>query len=138
MRPLMRTDSEQLMREGIATGAETFAAFLNESGWTVEQVHKSFCHQVGLTHRRLMLESLGLDPTIDYTTVEMLGNTGSAALPVTLALGMQDGHLERGDHVALLGIGSGIHSLMLAVEWQQSLVLGHPPRPARQPAAVTG
>ncbi|MEX0936812.1 MAG: 3-oxoacyl-ACP synthase III [Pirellulales bacterium] len=138
MRPLMLTDSEQLMREGIATGAETFATFLAESGWGVEQIHKSFCHQVGLSHRRLMLEALALDPTIDYTTVETLGNTGSAALPVTLALGMQDGHLERGDHVALLGIGSGIHSLMLAVEWQQSLVLGYPARPARRPAAVAG
>jgi 3-oxoacyl-[acyl-carrier-protein] synthase-3 len=138
MRPLMRTDSERLMREGIATGAETFTAFLAESGWTVEQIHKSFCHQVGLTHRRVMLEALGIDPAIDYTTVETLGNTGSAALPVTLALGMQDGHLERGDHVALLGIGSGIHSLMLALQWQECLVLGHPVRPARRPVTVTG
>jgi 3-oxoacyl-[acyl-carrier-protein] synthase-3 len=65
-----------------------------------------------------MFESLGLDPAIDFTTLETLGNTGAAALPVTMALGVEQGRLRRGDRVALLGIGSGINCLMLAAEWQ--------------------
>ncbi len=122
MQPLMQTDSEQLMREGIATGATTFAAFLEESGWAREDLQKTFCHQVGVAHRKLLLETLGLDPKIDFTTVEWLGNTGSVALPLTMALGIERGHLSPGDHVAMLGIGSGINCLMLAVDWQQSPV----------------
>jgi hypothetical protein len=35
-----------------------------------------------------------------------------------MALGIESGHLEPNDHVALLGIGSGINSLMLGVDWQ--------------------
>jgi len=125
MRPLMQTDSERLMREGIATGAETFARFLDDTGWTAGEIHKTFCHQVGLAHRRLLLEALKLDPAADFTTVQWLGNTGAAALPVTLALGAERGHIAAGDHVALLGIGSGINSLMVAAEWQTSdIVLG--------------
>lgn len=69
-----------------------------------------------------MFESLGLDPQIDFATVETLGNTGSAALPITLALGAEQGRLRANDHVALLGIGSGINCLMLAVEWQKKEV----------------
>ena len=122
MSPLMTTDSETLMREGIATGAETFSAFMAETGWTRETLHKTFCHQVGLTHRKLMLESMAIDPAIDFTSVQTLGNTGSAALPVTLALGIEAGHLKPKDHVGLFGIGSGIHCLMLGVDWQQSPV----------------
>ena len=67
-----------------------------------------------------MFESLGLNPTIDFTTVETLGNTGAAALPITMAMGNEAGRLRKGDRVAMLGIGSGINCLMLAVEWQHA------------------
>lgn len=122
MSPLMTTDSERLMHEGIAVGAQTFAAFLAETGWSREALHKTFCHQVGLAHRKLMLESLGLNQAIDFTTVQTLGNTGSTALPVTLARGIEAGHLKPQEHVGLFGIGSGIHCLMLGIDWQTSSI----------------
>ena len=52
---------------------------------------------------------------IDFETLPRLGNTGSVALPITMALGVERGRLEKNDRVAMLGIGSGINSLMLAV-----------------------
>lgn len=122
MHPLMQTDSERLMQQGIATGQQTFAPFLAETEWAAGRPSKTFCHQVGSTHRRLMLESLGLSAADDYSTLTWLGNTGAAALPITMALGIEDGWLARGDRVGMLGIGSGINCLMLAVEWEQSLV----------------
>jgi 3-oxoacyl-[acyl-carrier-protein] synthase-3 len=124
MQPLMQTDSERLMRDGVATGAAAFTDFLQQTGWSREDVHKTFCHQVGHAHRKLLLETLGLPPEIDYTTLSWLGNTGSAALPITMALGCQEDHVKAGEHVGLLGIGSGINCLMLAVHWQQSRVAG--------------
>jgi 3-oxoacyl-[acyl-carrier-protein] synthase-3 len=117
---MMDTDSEMLMRQGIATGVETFRRFLGVAGWEPEEIHRTFCHQVGAAHRKLMLESLGLNPANDFATLETLGNTGAAALPVTMALGIEQGQLQTGDRVAMLGIGSGINCQMLSVEWEQS------------------
>lgn len=125
MNPLMATDSERLMREGVATGAETFRDFLRESGWRHGQIDKTFCHQVGLAHRKLMLAALELDPARDFATVEFLGNTGSVALPLAMALGLQSGHVQSDDRLALLGIGSGINSVMLAAHWQTTRVEGN-------------
>ncbi len=122
MRPLMTTDSERLMHEGVAAAAGAFPVFLDEAGWAVDDLHKTFCHQVGVAHRRLMFEALGLSPAVDFTTVEFLGNTGSVALPITMAMGIERGHLRRDDHVGLLGIGSGINVLMLGVDWQRAAV----------------
>lgn len=116
----MQTDSEELMRRGVAAGAETFDRFLAATGWEPNDIDRTFCHQVGVAHRKLMFESLGLNPEIDFATVETLGNTGSAALPITMALGIEQGHLSAGDRVAMLGIGSGINCLMLGVEWQRA------------------
>ncbi len=125
MRPLMETDSQRLMEEGISIGVATFAGFLAEAGWSREDIDKTFCHQVGATHRKLMLNSLGLDQAQDFATLETLGNTGSVAVPLTMAIGIERGELQPKSLAALLGIGSGINSLMLAVDWQRSLVSEH-------------
>ncbi len=124
MRPLMTTDSERLMNEGIKTGMDNFERFLDELDWNREQIDRTFCHQVGGTHRKLMLESLDLPIENDFATFPWLGNTGSAALPVTLALGVQNKTFPTPENVALLGIGSGINCLMAGVTWQKSLIGG--------------
>ena len=123
MQPLMQTDSERLMHQGIAAGVSTFKDFLVDADWELGEIEKTFCHQVGAAHRKLMLDSLGLQLDRDYATVEWLGNTGSVALPITMAVGAQRGWLSRGDRVAMLGIGSGINCIMMAVDWRKSLVL---------------
>jgi 3-oxoacyl-[acyl-carrier-protein] synthase-3 len=116
---LMWTDSETLLHEGVAAAKETFAELLDCLGWRGEQVQKTFCHQVGRAHRKLLLDSLGLRPAADFTSFESLGNTGSVALPITAALGIERGHVRGGDRVALLGIGSGINVVMLGVDWRR-------------------
>lgn len=137
MQPLMQTDSEQLMREGIATGVATFTRFMNETEWTPDDIDKTFCHQVGSAHRKLMLESLGLQTERDFATLEWLGNTGSVALPITMAIGLEEGHIKSGDKVGLLGIGSGINCLMLGATWQQTLVDGKPSQRAASHAIAS-
>lgn len=129
MRPIMNTDSEKLMREGIATGVATFPNFLKACGWSPAELHKTCCHQVGEAHRREMLASLERDPEMDFATLGWLGNTGSVALPITAALAAEQGHFVIGDHVGLLGIGSGINCVMLGLDWQGVEVHGEDPRP---------
>ncbi len=116
-RPRMQTDSEALLHAGINLAESTWALARESLGWTNATVDKAFTHQVGKAHRKLLYERLGLDPQLDFATVEFLGNTGAAALPMTMALGIEAGHLQPTDKVALLGIGSGLNSLMLGLEW---------------------
>jgi 3-oxoacyl-[acyl-carrier-protein] synthase-3 len=68
-------------------------------------------------HRQRLYEHLKLSPELDYSTFERLGNCGSASLPATLALAEEEGRLQKGQKVALLGIGSGINCAGLGVEW---------------------
>lgn len=125
MSPLMTTDSEGLLQAGVSAAAPAFQSFLSEVGWDRNQIDKTFCHQVGSAHRRLMCDALQLDPSLDFTTYETLGNTGAVALPLTMALGIEQGRLARNDRVAMLGIGSGVNVLMLGVEWQTAPVRVH-------------
>jgi 3-oxoacyl-[acyl-carrier-protein] synthase III len=113
----MQTDSEALLNAGLALARETWENFCAETGWGGAGVDRFICHQVGSTHRRKLYEALGLDLAKDFSTFETLGNTGSVALPATLALATEAGAVKPGDKVALLGIGSGLNSQMLALEW---------------------
>lgn len=115
--PLMETDSETLMLEGCRLAGKTWARTREELGWKNEDVSRVFCHQVGKGHRKLMYENVGLDPEKDFSTLEFLGNTGSASLPTTLAMGVEKNVLKSGDKAALLGIGSGLNCMMMGVEW---------------------
>lgn len=116
-RPRMETDSEALLHAGVNLAERTWAEFKRTLGWENADVKKAFTHQVGRAHRKLLYERLGLDLSLDFSTVEFLGNTGAAALPLTAALGVERGHVQPGDSVAWLGIGSGLNSLMLGMKW---------------------
>lgn len=124
MQPLMQTDSEVLMREGVDTGQRNFETFLRQSGWSIETIDRTVCHQVGTAHRKLMLESLNLNPENDFPTFHFLGNTGAAALPSAFAIGCEEKFFKPNQKVAWLGIGSGINSTMMAIEWNQSRIGG--------------
>ena len=113
----METDSEKLLVAGVEVARETWQKFEQETGWNRATPDHIICHQVGSTHRRKLYETVGLDLAKDFSTFETLGNTGSAALPTALALAVDRGVVKTGHKAALLGIGSGINSLMLAVEW---------------------
>jgi len=113
----MQTDSEQLLLAGVALAQETWNEFSGAGGWAGETFDRFICHQVGSTHRRLLYEKLGLNLAKDFSTFETLGNTGSVALPATLAAALDAGAIREGNRVGLLGIGSGLNCLMMALEW---------------------
>lgn len=113
----MQTDSEALLVAGITLAQQTWSDFITETGWHAGAVDRFICHQVGSLHRRKLYETLGLDLARDYSTFETLGNTGSVALPATLALAVEAGAIQPGQKVGLLGIGSGLNCLMLGLEW---------------------
>ncbi|HTF89888.1 MAG TPA: 3-oxoacyl-ACP synthase III [Planctomycetota bacterium] len=114
--PLMETDSEALLHAGNALAARTFEVYLEELGWKREDIQRVVTHQVGVAHRRLLLSTLGLAWEIDFPTVERLGNMGSVSLPLSFHQALDQGFITRGQRVALLGIGSGLHCMMLSIE----------------------
>jgi 3-oxoacyl-[acyl-carrier-protein] synthase-3 len=114
---VMITDAVGVLQHGVALGAQTWQAFLQELGWTPEQVDKIICHQVGSTHRDTILQTLRISESKDFSTHAYLGNIGTVSLPLTAGLAEDRDFLEPGDRVGFLGIGSGLNCLMLGWEW---------------------
>lgn len=115
----METDSEELMHFGLKLAKNNFDLFLENLSIERADINAVLTHQVGIAHEKLSLESVGLLQKKTHRTYPLFGNTGSAALPVTLIDGAQKNLFEKNDFIALLGIGSGLSSIMLGVSWNQ-------------------
>ena len=62
-------------------------------------------------------QTLGLTPQKAELNYHTLGNIGPAAVPITLSLAEKKQTIKKGDHVALLGIGSGLNCSMMSISW---------------------
>ncbi len=124
MQPLMETHAEALLSAGVQAGRVAFQTLVRRMEILGLSLAATVCHQVGSAHRRAILDALALDPDNDFISYPDLGNTGSVALPLTLALAAQKQQLRDGQTVGLLGIGSGINCLMFACQWKPIPVRG--------------
>lgn len=113
---VMETDSEALMLAGVKLAKDNWLRF-NENSNHPKWDHY-ICHQVGIHHQLHLYEQLEMDRSKDFSSFQIYGNTGSAALPLTLALAWKEAELFKAqDQIALLGIGSGLHTLMTGLKW---------------------
>jgi 3-oxoacyl-[acyl-carrier-protein] synthase-3 len=113
----MHTDSPKLLREGLRVIASAWKGFRKELGWTNDMVDRLFTHQVSEKQRIMGTEMLGLPQGIDYPTLINLGNIASVSCPLCMAMARDEGFLQDGHRVAMIGIGSGINSIVLGVQW---------------------
>jgi 3-oxoacyl-[acyl-carrier-protein] synthase-3 len=116
-RQFTATDSAAVLNHGVELGLKTWQAFLSKIGWLKSRIDKVICHQVGSSHQKLILQTLGIAEEKEFSTFRYLGNIGTVSLPLTAALAEDRDFLQPGDRVAFLGIGSGLNCLMLGLEW---------------------
>lgn len=114
---MMETNSEELLKHGIKLAHLTLERALKNLSINRSKIDWAIGHQVGKAHEELTMKAMELNKHKTWTTYSHLGNTGSAALPVTLTELAQNEKLKTGDYLMLLGIGSGLSSLMLGVKW---------------------
>ncbi len=111
---VMETNSELLLKKGVALAKSNWDLFTAQVDCEFDHI---VCHQVGIQHQNFLYDALGLDKSKDISSFTKYGNTGSAALPLTLARAVKENKFKSGDQIALLGIGSGLHTTMLGVKW---------------------
>jgi len=115
--PNMSTDYAGILSNGAALAAETWKVFQRELGWNGTDIDRVFTHQVSTVHQQLLFHTLGLDQSKGFSTVEYLGNIASCSLPISLAIGIEEGRVNTGDKVIMMAGGSGLCGVMLGLEW---------------------
>lgn len=117
-RDSMKVDPTALMRAGVELARKTWLLASRQlDNWSDATITLYAPHQVSVRNSEALTEALGLTPEKMFLNVQTQGNIGPAALPITLAMADEAGRLRGGDHVALMGIGSGLNCSMMSVTW---------------------
>ena len=87
------------------------------ANWGDASIDLYIPHQVSARNMEALNATLGLTPHKHHLNLQTQGNIGPAALPITLAMAIDEGRTSPGMHVALMGIGSGLNCMMMSVTW---------------------
>jgi len=113
----MKTDSHALLVAGLKLAVKTLQYANKVLGWDFENIDHYILHQVSKVHTEKLCATLNMDIKKVYTIYQEFGNIGPAALPITLVKAVENGLVKKGDHLALMGIGSGLNGSMMEVIW---------------------
>jgi 3-oxoacyl-[acyl-carrier-protein] synthase III len=115
--PKMHADFAGILKNGLGLAYETWQAFQKEMGWRNGDVDRVFTHQVSVVHQEMLFQTLALDESKGFSTVEYLGNIGSCALPISFSIAVEEGRVKAGDKVLMMAGGSGLASIMIGLQW---------------------
>jgi 3-oxoacyl-[acyl-carrier-protein] synthase-3 len=113
----MVTKTRELLLAGMELAVRTWGRAAEVLGWTVDAIDHFVVHQVSKVHTEQFAGILGIDLAKIFRLYPNYGNIGPAGVPIALSKLEQEGRLERGQRVALIGIGSGINCTMAELRW---------------------
>ena len=113
----MKTDPAKLLQEGVKLAQRTWAQVQAELALDPASVDEYALHQVGKANHDAVTAALSVPAERALRIYPELGNVGAAGVPLTLARAVEDGRVHPGQTVALMGIGSGLNSAMMVVDW---------------------
>ena len=111
----METNTSDLMKNGLVATQVTWELFKRHMQWDNDTPKHILTHQISKVHQEKCVQMLQIQNAKSYSDLEILGNTGSAAAPLSLARASDC--FKAGEHIAMLGIGSGINTFMLGILW---------------------
>jgi 3-oxoacyl-[acyl-carrier-protein] synthase-3 len=95
----------------------TIRALLADQGLAPSDLDLLVLHQSNLRMIEAIMKSLGLSMEQTVTTVEALGNTAAASIPLTLEKAWTSGRLKVGSRVMLCGFGGGLSWGAALLDW---------------------
>ena len=114
----MKAYPSKLMVAGVNLIAKTWKlASKTLEHWTDDEIDLYTPHQVSSHNTNAVIKAIGASKSKFKLTFPMHGNTGPVGLPTALAMAGEEGELKEGDHVCLLGVGSGLNCTLMSVKW---------------------
>lgn len=113
----MITDQKGLLEGGINLTYKMRDKMIEEYGADPDDFDEIAIHQVSKRHTHEVTIAAQINEEKIYRIYPEYGNIGPAGVPVVMAKAYEAGRIERGDRVGLFGIGSGLNSTVMELEW---------------------
>jgi 3-oxoacyl-[acyl-carrier-protein] synthase-3 len=113
----MLTDTRALTEHGLKLAVNTWQKAVDELGWDIDRHDHYAQHQVSKAHAEKFAGVIGIDWGSIYKLYPDYGNIGPAGIAIVLSKMENEGWVQPGQRIAMMGIGSGINCTMAEVVW---------------------
>jgi 3-oxoacyl-[acyl-carrier-protein] synthase-3 len=127
----LRMDGRKVFRFATRIIPQATREVLDKADLPLEHLDLLIPHQANQRIIESSAHRLGLPSERIFTNLAHYGNTGAASVPIALCEALESGQIQAGDHVVLVGFGTGLTWGAAVIEWAQPYPAGPVPRHAR-------
>ncbi len=113
----IKMQGREVFRFATAVMADAARVVVDQAGWTLDDVALVIPHQANGRIIETAARRLKLPQEKFYVNLERYGNTSSASIPIALCEAIEEGRIQPGDNLVLVGFGAGLTWAAAAVEW---------------------
>ncbi|MER6520217.1 beta-ketoacyl-ACP synthase 3 [Streptomyces sp. NPDC001553] len=126
----MRMRGKEIFQHAITRLVEVSEQAASAAGWSSRDVDRLVSHQANARITTAVAQRLGVDRHHVLESIQELGNTSVASIPLTLARAAAGGELREGHRILLAAFGAGLTWGATTLVWPNlECVAGHPNTP---------
>ncbi|MEA3341258.1 MAG: beta-ketoacyl-ACP synthase III, partial [Chloroflexota bacterium] len=114
----LRMDGRRVFKFAVRKMTDSVINVVQDSGLTWDDIELVIPHQANARIIDLAVRRLKIDPEKMMVNVDRYGNTSAASIPLALCDALEEGRLQSGDHVVLVGFGAGLTWAAAVLHWQ--------------------
>ena len=104
----LKMDGKPVFKWAVRTIPEAVQGTLDRTGLSLEDIDLFIPHQANVRIIDAAVEMLGIDPGKVFVNVDRYGNTSAASIPIALHEAVEQGRIQRGSNVLMVGFGAGL------------------------------
>jgi 3-oxoacyl-[acyl-carrier-protein] synthase III len=113
----IKMDGKEVFRRAVRIMVDSAEKSMRHAGVTAEQITLVVPHQANIRIIQAACDRLGIPLERTAIVIERTGNTSSASIPLALAAGLDEGRVQPGDLVLLVGFGAGMTAASAILRW---------------------
>ena len=114
----LRMDGRRIFKFATRKMTDAVINVVRDSGLTWDDIDLVIPHQANARIIELATRRLKISPDKVMVNIGRYGNTSAASIPLALCDALDEGRLESGDHVVLIGFGAGLTWAAAVLHWQ--------------------
>ena len=113
----IQMDGKEVFRRAVRIMVDSATKSMNHAGVTADDVTLVVPHQANIRIIQAACDRLGVPMERAATVLHRTGNTSSASIPLALCDALDNGRVNRGDLVLLVGFGAGMTAASAILRW---------------------
>ncbi len=113
----IQMDGKEVFRRAVRIMVESAQKSLGHAGVTIDDVALVVPHQANTRIIQAACDRLGVGIEKAAIVLDRTGNTSSASVPLALVDALDNGRVEAGDLVLLVGFGAGMTAASAVIRW---------------------